>query len=768
VSHGPSGKMPAMAFRTPLTTFAASFIATATVFAASASELPGCAAPGASRPLPDPAVCLRQAGVTARGATTADSVRSLFKRAGEEIDAGRYAETERVLDCADAAIGANGEVALRYELVRQRGIFEYQRDYIPEALSRFECALKISNASEDHIAIARDLKNVGSALRRLGDFRGALDALLRALEIQRANGKPSGAVLNNLADVYRELEKHDEALRFYREAQAAFDGEGKPIEVAHTLENMAALQLDRGNDRDADALLRDALAVYRKNGNRQHELLIHESLTREALARGDLAQAQTWSASAIAIASEHDMELPPLVRLQIARTERLSGRPDAARAQLNAAMGAVSEENGAQAPFLEELAALAESTGDAGAMRTLRKAHEQAMKHARAQYDLELNWMRTRFETEDRERRIDDLETENRLRAAALRQRTLLLWLMGAVLLIGALSFWLWRQRRRHAERMQQELQRAHHEQELARYRRETDALAEDRHLLQTLLDSRQDAVCLLDAEGGVLAANRAAVVLLGAENDTLAGRALMDTLSDPDGAALASALERMEDNLEQQVGLRARDGAPLLARLAPWAGGDGLVVLMLQAENAFAPIDDSASQAAGVVQAAPTIEWPTQTLDGEHTRALSLESQAADLDDPGLEVVSERMPEAVSERDGGRDTEAMRQDFRRILVELMLATVDAWERATATSRLELAEKSRIWRVNIDDGRLRARAMERYLGVSKLPRNPRWRDVIRTTYYVLGQCEGLSESVRVELQARIDALLAYTRRDALV
>ncbi|NNC24575.1 tetratricopeptide repeat protein, partial [Salinisphaera sp. USBA-960] len=74
----------------------------------------------------------------------------------------------------------------------------------------------------------------------------------------------------------------------------------------------------------------------------------------------------------------------------------------------------------------------------------------------------------------------------------------------------------------------------------------------------------------------------------------------------------------------------------------------------------------------------------------------------------------------------------------------------------------------RIWRVNIDDGRLRARALERYLAVSRLPRNPRWRDVLRSAYFVLGKCDGLSADARAELQARIDTVLAYTRRDALV
>ena len=109
-----------------------------------------------------------------------------------------------------------------------------------------------------------------------------------------------------------------------------------------------------------------------------------------------------------------------------------------------------------------------------------------------------------------------------------------------------------------------------------------------------------------------------------------------------------------------------------------------------------------------------------------------------------------------------------MRDEFRRTLVELMLASVDAWERATGTSRLEFAEKSRLWRVNIDDGRLRARALERYLAVSKLPRNPRWRDVLRSAYFVLGRCEGLPAETRAALQACVDAVLAYTRRDALV
>ena len=114
-----------------------------------------------------------------------------------------------------------------------------------------------------------------------------------------------------------------------------------------------------------------------------------------------------------------------------------------------------------------------------------------------------------------------------------------------------------------------------------------------------------------------------------------------------------------------------------------------------------------------------------------------------------------------------GAPADDMRQAFRRTLVELMLAAIDGWERSTGDTRLSLAEKSRIWRVAIDDGRLRARSMERYLSLARLPQNPRWRDVLRTAYYVLENCS-LDAEIRSDLQQRVDAVLGYTRRSALV
>jgi hypothetical protein len=290
--------------------------------------------------------------------------------------------------------------------------------------------------------------------------------------------------------------------------------------------------------------------------------------------------------------------------------------------------------------------------------------------------------------------------------------------------LLGLTVFFL---RRQHRVRVAEAARRARLAEEVEYYRRAAADLGVDRARLQAALDRRDDAVLILDVAGHVLAANRSAGELLqhpGAS--ALSGRAFGELLDEAGAHRFAQALERLDESSAPQrfdFRLGARRDA-LSAQLSESGQGEGLIVLGLK----------PAASASGV---APAV------VDGAEHEPLSVETPAL------------------------ADDDELRQSFRRALVELMLAVVEAWERSTGQGRLELAEKSRIWRVTVDDGRLRARAMERYLSLSKLPRQPRWRDVLRSGYYVLAECS-LDESVRGELQRHVDAVLAYTRRHALV
>lgn len=674
----------------------------------------------AARALPEPALCLRRGGI-AEGVPADAAAQALFARAERAVAAGRFDEADAALDCADAALGVDGggeaHAQARYELVRRRGILDYRRERIPEALSRFECALALSTAREDRRAIARDLKNVGTSLRRLGDYPGALRALTESLRMLRADGGDTGAVLHNLADLYREQGEHAEARRYYDEAHAAFRAGGNAVEAAHVLESMSVMALDDGDAAQAERWLQTALQDYRSAGHVPYQLRVHAGLARAALARGEVAAAVGHAGAGLALAESGGLAVPAALHLQAARVDRLQGRIRAAQARLTAALAALPANDADRGALLEELANAQEADGDrVAALATLRRAREAELALARARYDRQLGWLRARFEAAERDRTIAALEHQNLQREAALRQRTLLLWALAGSALTALLGLWLLLQRRQHRHRLAAAAQEARHEQALAHYRREAEALAEDRSLLQSLLDTRADAVCLLDTEGLVLAANRAARALLPVEAEGLVGRPLPAALADEDAAALAAALERMDDADRQTLVLRGRETA-LQVELGQWEQGDGLVLMNLRPhrETAAAPEPMSAPAPAPM---------------------------------PGV-------------------AKEARADFREALVELMLATLDAWERGTNLNRIELAERSKLWRVHIDDGRLRTRALERYLNVARLPQNPRWRDVVRTAYFVLGEAR-LDARARDDLQRRIDTVLAFTRRSAPV
>jgi two-component system sensor histidine kinase ChiS len=436
---------------------------------------------------------------------------------------------------------------------------------------------------------------------------------------------------------------------------------------------------------------------------------------------------------------------------QVARLDRVSGDPSAAVARLRTALADIGEYEADYIELLQELALAQEALGDrVAALDSQRRAHAQAQKAAKAKYDLELGWLRALFETAERDRTIARLESDNQRRQAEVRQRTLQLWLTVAVAVASMLGSWLVLQRRRQRERLIEAARLARKEEALARYRRETDALAEDRQLLQALLDSREDAVCLLDAEGMVLAANRAARTALDVESRGLVGAPLSERLSAGDGEALRTALERMEDTTDQQLDLALAEAGRWRARLSQWSQGDGLIVCELSAR----PVDEVVTEVVA--------EAVDASADMSRDAPVEQDDARAEVSPP--EAAS---TQGMSTQDTSTQDTRLREDFRRSLVELMLSALEVWERATGTGRLELAEKSRIWRVAVDDGRVRARAMERYLGVSRLPQNPRWRDVVRTGYYVLEHCT-MDADVRERLQRQVDAVLAYTRRSALV
>jgi two-component system, sensor histidine kinase ChiS len=102
----------------------------------------------------------------------------------------------------------------------------------------------------------------------------------------------------------------------------------------------------------------------------------------------------------------------------------------------------------------------------------------------------------------------------------------------------------------------------------------------------------------------------------------------------------------------------------------------------------------------------------------------------------------------------------------RQILVDIMLTSLDYWEKNTQLTRIELAEQSGLWRVSIDDGRLRTRSFNRYLSLKSIPKNPRWQQVIKTANFVLSLGKLPINDSRI-LSDKINRFTAYKKYQAL-
>lgn len=74
------------------------------------------------------------------------------------------------------------------------------------------------------------------------------------------------------------------------------------------------------------------------------------------------------------------------------------------------------------------------------------------------------------------------------------------------------------------------------------------------------------------------------------------------------------------------------------------------------------------------------------------------------------------------------------------VLVQTMSRSINYWETTTQKTKIDLAEESGIWKVHLDGSTYRAKTLNRYLSLEKLPKKPRWNDVFSTAQYVLTHC----------------------------
>jgi len=119
------------------------------------------------------------------------------------------------------------------------------------------------------------------------------------------------------------------------------------------------------------------------------------------------------------------------------------------------------------------------------------------------------------------------------------------------------------------------------------------------------------------------------------------------------------------------------------------------------------------------------------------------------------VDYIDQQLPSVSSE-----------SEYRQQLVTLMRSALHTWEVTTQKSKIELAEESNIWAVSIDDGRLRTRTFDRYLRLEQLPKVPRWREVVRTAYFVLSN-PAIEPETRASLESELEKTKSILKKAAI-
>jgi two-component system, sensor histidine kinase ChiS len=628
---------------------------------------------------------------------------------------GDAARADAALERGTALLAQVSDPLAAPRVARRRALNAYRDQRPLDALRHFLEALAAARASGDRGAIAISENDLGVVYRHLGDYPAALAHFEASLRLKEALGESDlGSTLANVGSLQRELGETARAREFLQRALEQHRSAGKPLLEAQTLEELARLAPGEA----ARTGLEQAWRLVDAADSPRDQLRVALHRAEFEADAGRVNEARAWLARAQRLAHGLGRDDPLQALLAAARL----ARDDAERRRLYSALDArlsdarSSEEPARMIEARAMLSRLAEAYGDtATALAQARRHQDERAAFDRMRHGERLDALRIRFELAQLEAERDRLVARGALQQSDLERQRARTWTVASIALFALALLALFSQHRLGRQRLRAQVERAALEARIVQARQAADGLRSDLRSLTWLLDRQHVAALIFDAGQRVRALTAGATARLPPAAVHAGDLA----------AAIGSELAAWAQHAVESASLEDRDATQSATR--PFAPGIVLRCLRIALEEELGVLlfEDAPPVAAAIP--------------------------------PALA----QMPAAAESVDDIAD--AQRGDFRARLVALMQACLECWERGTRKGRIDLAEASGIWRITIDDGRLRVRALDRYLALDTLPEHPRWREVLRTAYFVLAELD-LGPPQRQRLESLVDAVLSATRR----
>lgn len=314
--------------------------------------------------------------------------------------------------------------------------------------------------------------------------------------------------------------------------------------------------------------------------------------------------------------------------------------------------------------------------------------------------------------------------------------------------------------------------------------------LRNSRLRLQQVLETIEAGFIAFELPGRIFSTNQRAADLLGTDKESLMNKNIDTVLSDSDlNITIRHALSEWEagetdlpggDDFDEgarsiDVTLEAifpfnsssKSSSKTItfhSKLNLFGGDEGTGVLFLEDTEPLAQLADSPNL-KDTVELVSYLGQAQQNIRRIGTR-LSVMTPYEVSQHPRLLDKLQQIEQLVSFIDEQLPSVSSEGEYRQQLVTLMRSALHTWEVTTQKSKIELAEESNIWAVSIDDGRLRTRTFDRYLRLEQLPKIPRWREVVRTAYFVLSN-PSIEPETRASLQTELEKTKTILKKAAI-
>ncbi|MEP6939731.1 MAG: diguanylate cyclase [Rudaea sp.] len=330
------------------------------------------------------------------------------------------------------------------------GVIDRRHGRLDDASRHEENALQIQRDLNDAPGVATALTNLGTIARDRGDYAKALDSFMQALAIRERTNDRLELTLRNLALIYRDLGDDATTRRYFSRALDVARDKSDSANYAATLGTFASYLVDVGEFVPALAAANESLAVGEAIGNRPSVGFSLLDSGRALLGLGRVAEAEARLRDALAVGLTLDQhEIMARSRVALAETALARGDHVQARKLLDASFA--SPQASDSKPLLVSAYALREqlasADGDnAGALGYARAQAQLREDLLGARANRRLSALESQYARAAAEQQLALVTKDNQLQAARLDreqlQRRYALVAIGGLSLLFALLGW--------------------------------------------------------------------------------------------------------------------------------------------------------------------------------------------------------------------------------------------------------------------------------------------------------------------------------------